>query len=334
MKISLLPYSFMLAAVPAFAQSTFQPLIPDHEAAGPTYVNAEVVRVNAAAGSVTLRSERGDVVVTADEIAVAGLAGLRTGDKVLAAYSTIVDDSGRQRRVVTYARPASPTSGEPGPSAAASATTSGSTEHVLSTDRPNRSVPMLAPQSVGGPGVSPESSSAKADTSSGTGAAGLPFVGGVAVPSVGATSPYARSVPSISAPEPVITAVLPPATAKAPLGDEDVGALRPYGERDFDAAVVVLAVAANDIDAAWFRFKTACLGGFVPDTTAGREWFLLLHDRVNTPDDDQCRATHAQLKGTATGWDAQMGIALDAARRADVLPGRVRETLERHRLGR
>ncbi|HVR70659.1 MAG TPA: hypothetical protein VMT87_07410 [Vicinamibacteria bacterium] len=330
-----MPCSFiLLAAVPAFAQSTYQPLIPDHEAGAPTYLNAEVVRVNAAAGSVTLRSERGDVVVTADEIAVAGLAGLRTGDKVLAAYSTIVDQSGRKRLVVTYARPASPDSGEPGPSAAAPTTTSSSTELVLSTDRPNRSVPMLAPQTVGGPGASPEVAGANAGTTGSTGAAGLPLVGGVAVPSVGATSPYARSVPSVSAPERVITAVLPPATAKAPLGDEDVGALRPFGERDFDAAVMVLAVAASDIDAAWFRYKAACLGGFVPETTAGREWFLLLQGRVNTPDDDQCRATHAQIMGTATGWDAQMGIALDAARRADVLPGRVRETLERHRLGR
>jgi hypothetical protein len=188
---------------------------------------------------------------------------------------------------------------------------------------------------AGGPGVSPASSGATsgAGTFNNMGG-GLPFVGGVAVPSVGATSPFASNVPSISAPGPVMTAVLPPATAKTPLGDQDVGTMRAYGERDFDAAVMVLAIVANDIDAAWFRFKMSCLGGFVPGPTPAREWFLLLEDRVRTPNDDQCRATYAQLMGMATGWDAQMGIALDAARRADVLPGRVRETLERHRLGR
>jgi hypothetical protein len=524
----------MLAAVPAVAQSTFQSFPPDREAGAPTYVNAEVVRVDRAAGSVTLRSESGDVVVTADAHAVAGLAGARAGDKVLAAYQTIVDEAGRERRVVTFARPASPTSGQPGPSFAATvAAASGSTVRVIATDRAGRSitvtdqsgVPTVLPVSsralrsldalnpgdvvglsftgggvvranalpsvsaiqtlpggaVGsfvvppfngqlvafdtlastvtvrgangadrtfpvsgaalsglaglrpgdnlslgfqvtqeanrarvraagntttttglsggvGPGVlsvgtvqsfnagtgpqnlavpsftnanlqatgvrgvnsgavdvnrgatgtSPAMGgtgafgaagfNAAAGAGSGTfnnmGAGGLPFVGGVAVPTVGPTSPFASNVPSITAPGPVMAAVLPPATAKAPLGDADVGALRAYGERDFDAAVMVLAIVANDIDAAWFRFKMACLGGFVPDVSPNREWFLLLEDRVRTPNDDQCRASYAQLMGMATGWDAQMNIALDAARRADVLPGRVRETLERHRVGR
>jgi hypothetical protein len=522
----------ILAAVPAFAQSTFQSFTPDREAGAPTYVNAEVVRVDRTAGSVTLRSESGDVVVTADAHAVAGLAGVRTGDKVLAAYQVMVDETGRERRVVTFARSASPTSGQPGPSLAAAGTLSASAVRVISTDRANRTItvtdmsgtPTVLPvstravrslgalnpgdvvgldftgggvvtanalpsvsaiqtlpggtvgsfvlppfngQLVGfdatantvtvrgatgrdrtfpvsgaalsglsglrpgdnlslgfqvtqeanrarvraagststttgisqaglsgavGPGVlsvgtvqafnpaqnlgvpsftnanlqatgfrgtasggvdvnrgvtgtSPAVGGTGAFAAGGFGATGgagtfsnmgggLPFAGGVAVPSVGPTSPFSGNVPSISAPGPVMTAVLPPATAKAPLGDADVGAMRAYGERDFDAAVMVLAVVANDIDAHWFRFKMACLGGFVPDVSPNREWFLLLEDRVRTPNDDQCRASYAQLMGMATGWDAQMNIALDAARRADVLPGRVRETLARHRLGR
>jgi len=520
MKKPLLPFYLILAAVPAFAQSTFQSFPPDGEAGAPTYVNAEVVRVDRTAGSVTLRSESGDVVVTADARAVAGLAGVRTGDKVLAAYQAMVDETGRERRVVTFARPASPTSGQPGPSLATAGTLSASAVRVISTDRANRTItvtdtsgtPTVLPvstravrslgalnpgdvvgldftgggvvtanalpsvsaiqtlpggtvgsfvlppfngqlvgfdatantvtvraatgrdrtfpvsgaalsglsglrpgdhlslgfqvtqeanrarvraagststttgisqaglsgavrpgvlsvgtvqafnpgQSFGVPsfananlqatgfpgtasggvdanrgvtGTSPAMGGTGAGTFSNMGG-GLPFVGGVAVPSVGPTSPFAGNVPSISAPGPVMTAVLPPATAKAPLGDADVGAMRAYGERDFDAAVMVLAVVANDIDANWFRFKMACLGGFVPDVSPNREWFLLLEDRVRTPNDDQCRASYAQLMGMATGWDAQMNIALDAARRADVLPGRVRETLARHRLGR
>jgi hypothetical protein len=43
---------------------------------------------------------------------------------------------------------------------------------------------------------------------------------------------------------------------------------------------------------------------------------------------------YSQLRGQASGWETQLGIALDAARRADVLPGRIRETLDRHRIDR
>jgi hypothetical protein len=110
--------------------------------------------------------------------------------------------------------------------------------------------------------------------------------------------------------------------------------LRAYGERDLDSAAMVLAMVANDIDAAWFRFKMGCLGGFIPETSPGREWFLLLDGRVRTPTDDQCRAMYSQLQGTAAGFEQQLGITLDAARRADVLPGRIREILDRHRIER
>jgi hypothetical protein len=164
---------------------------------------------------------------------------------------------------------------------------------------------------------------------------GLPFIGGgFATPSVGASSPFASNVPSVPTPGPVMNAVLPPATAKAPLSQEEVGAYRAYGERDLDSAAMVLAMVANDIDAAWFRFKMACLGGFIADTSPGREWFLLLDDRVRSPNDDQCRAMYTSLQGAAAGWETQLQIATDAARRADVLPGRVREILDRHRIDR
>jgi hypothetical protein len=132
----------------------------------------------------------------------------------------------------------------------------------------------------------------------------------------------------------VFNAVLPPAVAKAPMSEDEVGAMRAHGERDLDGAAMVLAMVANDLDAAWARFKVACLGGFMPESSPNREWFLLLEGRVRTPTDDQCRMMHTQLQGQAAGFDQQLGIARDAARRADVLPGRVRETLERHRIDR
>jgi hypothetical protein len=160
---------------------------------------------------------------------------------------------------------------------------------------------------------------------------GTPFVGS---PIAGPASPYTSNVPSIPTPTPVMNAVLPPAMAKAPLSQEEVGAMRAWGERDLDNAAVVLAMYANEVDAAWFRYKNGCLGGFTSETTPGREWFLVLDGRVRLPNDDQCRMLYSSLLGMATGWEQQLEIALDAARRADVLPGRIRETLDRHRIDR
>jgi hypothetical protein len=154
------------------------------------------------------------------------------------------------------------------------------------------------------------------------------FIGG------GPVSPYSSTVPSIPAPTPVFNAVLPPATAKAPLSQDEVGAMRQYGERDLDAAALVLATYANEVDAIWFRYKNLCLGGFTAETSPGREWFLVLDGRVRLTGDDQCRGLYTSLLGMATGWEQQLQITLDAARRTDVLPGRIRETLQRHNIDR
>lgn len=518
MKRPLLPF-LMLLAVPGFAQTGAQSYTPRRVSSAPAYVNAEVIRVDRAAGTLTIRAESGDPVLIADRDALPEADGVKAGDKVVVAYETIADDDGRTRRLVTYLRPASPTSGEPGPSfAAASAGAEGATVRVLSTDRANRRItvtdssgsPVVLPvstraarslsalsagdivglsfggggvvsanalpavsgiqalpagtavgnfvvppftgqfvgfepganlvtvrsmsgqlqsfpvnsaagsgfiglvpgqnlslgfqvtqdasrarvraaggesttvsrtslsgpvgpmpgvlsvgsvQSVGpfnqvgfpvgtgSPQVGPNTASPNAPglgnvsnaQSVNAGAqvgvqtgGGLPFIGaGIAVPSLGGgTSPFASTVPSVPSPAPVFNAVLPAAIAKAPLSQDDVGALRAYGERDLDGAAMVLAMVANDIDGAWSRFKVACLGGFVPESSPNREWFLVLEGRVRTPTDDQCRAMYTQLQGLAAGFDQQLGIALDAARRADVFPGRVREILARHRIDR
>lgn len=519
MKRPLLPL-LMLLAVPGFAQTGGQSYTPRRVSSAPAYVNAEVVRVDRAAGTLTIRAESGDPVLIADRDALPEADGVKAGDKVVVAYETIADDDGRARRLVTYLRPASPTSGEPGPSfAAASAGAEGSTVRVLSTDRANRRItvtdiggsPVVLPVSSGaarslsalsagdivglsfggggvvsanalpavsgiqalpagtavgnfvvppftgqfvgfepganlvtvrsmtgqlqsfpvnsaagsgfiglvpgqnlslgfqvtqdasrarvraaggestttvsrtglsGPvGITPgmlsvgsvqslgpfnqagfpvgagspqvaantaspnapglgnvsnaQSVNAGAQAGVPTGG-GLPFIGGgIAVPSLGGgTSPFASTVPSVPSPTPVFNAVLPPAIAKAPLSQDEVGVWRAYGERDLDGAAMVLAMVANDIDATWARFKVACLGAFIPESAPNREWFLLLDGRVRTPTDDQCRAMYTQMQGQAAGFDQQLGIALDAARRADVLPGRVREILARHRIDR
>jgi hypothetical protein len=96
---------------------------------------------------------------------------------------------------------------------------------------------------------------------------------------------------------------------------------------------VALAAAAAAIDPAWAGFKSQCLSGVtVPAVTAGREWYLLAEDRIPTPPDDACRALYTDLTGRARAFLSQLETVEDAARKADVLPVRVREVLDRHKL--
>ena len=109
--------------------------------------------------------------------------------------------------------------------------------------------------------------------------------------------------------------------------------MRAQGERDLDASAMALASAAAAIDPMWAGFKNQCLGGFTPNTvTAGREWYLLADDRIPTPNDDSCRALFADLTGRTKGFLSQLQTVEDAARKADVLPARVREVFDRHKL--
>ena len=166
-------------------------------------------------------------------------------------------------------------------------------------------------------------------TTTGTGTAGGTVVAGGAV----AGSPYLNPVPSIPSATPVSGAVLPPAGAKDALSADQVGMMRAQGERDLDASAVALAAAAAGIDPVWAGFKNQCMRGFTVNTvTSGREWYLLADNRIPTPTDDSCRALYADLTGRTQGFLAQLETVEDAARKADVLPARVREVFDRHKL--
>jgi hypothetical protein len=166
-------------------------------------------------------------------------------------------------------------------------------------------------------------------TAPATGAPG----GGQVVGGGAVGSPFGNPVPSIPSGTPVAGVVLPPAGAKEPLSADEVGLMRAQGERDLAASAVALAAAAAGIDPVWAGFKDQCLRGFTVNTVAaGREWYLLADDRIPTPTDDACRAMHAELRGRTLGFKSQLETVEDAARKADVLPARVREVLDRHKL--
>ena len=84
--------------------------------ASPMYMNAEVVRVDASARTLTFRGTSGNSVVTAEGRAAASLAGLKAGDKVILTYR---DGPTAADRRITGIRPASQTSGTPAPPATA-----------------------------------------------------------------------------------------------------------------------------------------------------------------------------------------------------------------------
>jgi hypothetical protein len=180
--------------------------------------------------------------------------------------------------------------------------------------------------------AAPQAQGGTAGATAGAGTAGVAGVGPVVVGG-GPTTPFTSTVPSVGSAAPVVTAVLPPAVAKAPQSADEVGSMRDQGVRDLDAAAVAMAAVANDIDVAWARFKSQCLGGTTAaQRTSGREWYILAQDQVKTPGDDACRATHTELLGRVKGFISQLDIVEDAARKADVLPAQVREVMDRHRL--
>jgi hypothetical protein len=521
MRTPRIAFLFLLLAGAASAQQQgTTSYTPERKTDAPTFMNAEVVRINRAANTITFRSESNETTLTVEGEALTAIGTLHAGDKVVVGYRTIKDADGRETRLVTSVTPASPTSGEPGGRTGPATLVAGSTvrARVLSFDRGRRRVTVIdesgglrslgvarsvssldalqpganvafnlgaagntgvnvtgvtalgnTPVFAGGVGFPPVSGQfvsfnrrtgavtldtptagrvtfpvgttaagsfgtvqpgqnlsltfdvttaaqqAQLRGTTGTGtvrtqpgataagtitplaqitgvqpivpgapplsaagvpgavspvapntasinAPGLAGVPGATTGAVGATgvqaggapagntnvaagqvvggavpvspsSPLLNPVPNVPGATPIQAAVLPPAVAKQPLSQDEVGAMRAQGEADLDNAAVALAAAANQIDVTWAGFKTQCLRGFTAErVAAGREWYLLAQGRILTPTDDACRALYVDLTNRAQGFIQQLDTVEDAARKADVLPVRVREVFDRHRL--
>ncbi|HEY7411221.1 MAG TPA: hypothetical protein VII13_10790 [Vicinamibacteria bacterium] len=320
-------------------------------------VSGQLVRVDRANNSVVVRSNGAEMTVPVSGVAMGGLGTLRAGDTLaldLGLVGTGVTASGN-------ARLSTVPGGSPFVAVTALQTVPPGTVSVAggSTLSPNTASPNApglsgvtnagavagspgAPAGAGTPavggvvgstGVGTTAGAAGSGAAAGAGPMGVTG-GGPVVVGGGMPGPLTRNVPNVGTPGPVVTAVLPPAVVKAPQSQAEVGLFRAQGERDLDMAAMTLAAAANDIDVAWFGYKQTCLRGFTPESTPGREWFLLLDGRVASPTDDGCRAQFTALQGRAEGFRQQLEVVTDAARRADVLPGTIREILDRHKLDR
>jgi len=272
------------------------------EQVAPVYINAEVVRVDRAAGTLTFKSESGQTVLTAEGDALSGLDRLRAGDNVILSYR----ETSEGGRIVTGIRAASATSGEPGPrgtsvTVPAPARTSSKTAA--------RTVVTKTPRTV----VTAESPSAVV-TSEG-------------IPVAAINTPIPSIPPAAVSVTPALPASTVPPTALTPA---QVAANRAIGIRNFDAAVAVIAATASQVDRAWAAHRTLCVEGTAPVNALGREWFGILNGTMPQPTEGQCGQSYAEVARLANQFKAQLDTARETARRSDVQPGDMRESLQRY----
>jgi len=280
-------------------------------------ITGQLVRASGTDRTVTLLTSQGERVFTVSPAAASGLVTLTPGQSVTldfgaATGASVFTPTGR---VIT------------GPIALGSATgTKVTASDVVVGDFP----PVVAIQRA--PAAPVASATAPVGPATGVVVATTTHPG-VTVPGiVGPTSIYDSGVPSVPPAAPIVNAPLPPATARIPQSNDEVGTMREQALRDLDAAAFTLALKANELDAAWARFKNVCLTSALPPSTLGREWFLLLNGGVPAQTIDGCRTAHSDLTRMATHFNDQFAVAETAARQADVSPGTIREIWARHRL--
>src|SRR5688500_18242189 len=137
--------SVLLAGVAPAQQQGSTSYTPQSTTDAPTFMNAEVVRIDRAANRITFRSESGETALTVEGQALTAIAALHAGDKVVVGYRIAKDADGRETRYVSSVVPASPTSGEPGGRRTPATLVAGSTvrARVLSFDRGRRQVMVI-----------------------------------------------------------------------------------------------------------------------------------------------------------------------------------------------
>jgi hypothetical protein len=272
------------------------------EQVAPVYINAEVVRVDRAAGTLTFKSESGQTVLTTEGDALSGLERLRAGDNVILSYR----ETAAGGRIVTGIRPASVTSGEPGPRGTAPVVTN---PPRTTTKTPARTVTTKTPRAV----VTAESPNAVVTTD------GIPV------------SAVNQAIPQIPPAAASVTPALPASTVPPPgLTPSQIAANRAIGIRNFDAAVAVIAATASQVDRAWAAHRTLCVEGTEPVNARGREWFGILDGTMPQPTEGQCGESYAEVARLANQIKAQLDTARETARRSDVQPGDMRDSLQRY----
>lgn len=139
----------------------------------------------------------------------------------------------------------------------------------------------------------------------------------------GAAPAGPAAVPAVLAPP----APAPPAAPAAVRDEGSVDAVRARGARDFEAAVTRLAAEARSVDSAYARFKASCAPS-ATGTDGSREWFGVLDGAAAAA--ESCAPLLDEMRRLSAPIEAGMLAAQEAARRAWVLPGTMREIRRRH----
>jgi S1-C subfamily serine protease len=109
--------------------------------------------------------------------------------------------------------------------------------------------------------------------------------------------------------------------------------IREEGARTYEQAMAALARTADTLDQYWRNFKRSCYEGRVGGGSLEREWFALWDQRaMQGAVSPGCQQSFANMSGAAR--DVRTGVlnAQEAARRAGVYPGTLRDVRRRHRL--
>jgi S1-C subfamily serine protease len=104
------------------------------------------------------------------------------------------------------------------------------------------------------------------------------------------------------------------------------------GEEDLRARIGAMAEGAARIDASWKRYRAQCFKSPIPGSY-DREWFAMLVPR-GLPNDAGagCTSYYAELDGNVKQFRGLMQRAIGDARRANVLPGTIRDLLRTNQL--
>jgi S1-C subfamily serine protease len=104
------------------------------------------------------------------------------------------------------------------------------------------------------------------------------------------------------------------------------------GEQQFREAIDQLARTANSFDNGWRRFRQTCYTSPIPGNY-DREWFAMLAPRgMPSNAGVGCVAYFSGMEADMKKFGQMMKQAIDEARRANVLPGTIREALRSNRL--
>jgi S1-C subfamily serine protease len=111
----------------------------------------------------------------------------------------------------------------------------------------------------------------------------------------------------------------------------DSDRMQQQGEQQFLAAIKQLAQAADRFDDGWERFRQQCYTSPIPGNYE-RGWFVVLAGRLPNGAASGCSAYFNGMSTDMNRFRDLMKRALDEARRANVLPGTIRDTLRSNRL--